>query len=147
MKTQTAARLTRWANRLVFLALAVSAVFLQQILQWYSQYRTLTAGEAIGIMVGYYGCAPVVAFGLWNMERILTNILAGEVFIRENVKRVSNVRWCCGIVALICVYTTICYLPLIFVTLIMAFLCLVISVLVCAMDAAVTIREENDLTI
>ena len=147
MKTQTAAHWTRWANRLVFLTLAVSAIFLQQILQWYSQYRTLTAGEAIGIMVGYYGCVPVVAFGLWNMERILTNILAGEVFIRENVKRVSNVRWCCGIVALICVYTTICYLPLIFVTLIMGFLCLVISVLVCAMDAAVTIREENDLTI
>ena len=39
------------------------------------------------------------------------------------------------------------YLPLVFVTVIMAFLCLVISVLVCAMDAAVTIREENDLTI
>lgn len=147
MKTKTAARLTRWANWAVMLALALSTVFLYQILQWYSQFRTLTAAEGTGIMVGYYLCAPVVAFGLWNLDRILFKILQGEVFIRENVKRVSRVRWCCGIVALICVYTTVCYLPLIFVTVIMAFLCLVISVLVCAMDAAVTIREENDLTI
>lgn len=147
MKTQTAARITQWANRLVFLVLVVSTVFLQQILQWYSQFRTLTAGEGIGIMVGYYCCVPVVTFGLWNMERILANILAEKVFVRENVHRVSLVRWCCGIVSLICVFATICYLPLIFVTIIMAFLCLVISVLVCAMDAAVTLQEENDLTI
>jgi len=147
MKTKTAARVTRWANWAVMFALALSAIFLYRILQWYSQYRTLTAAEGIGIMVGYYLCTPVVAVGLWNLDRILYNILRNEVFIRENVKRVSRVRWCCGIVALICVYTTICYLPLVFVTVIMAFLCLVISVLVCALDAAVTIREENDLTV
>lgn len=147
MKTQTAARLTQWANRLVFLALAVTVVFLQQILNWYAQYRMLTAWERIGIMAGYYACAPVVAVGLWNMERLLADILRGSIFTRENVSRVSRVRWCCGIVAAICVAATVCYLPLVFVTVIMAFLCLVISVLVCAMDAAVTIREENDLTI
>ena len=147
MKTQTAARLTRWANRLVFLTLVVTTVLLQQILHWYSNYRILTAGESIGIRVGYYACAPVVAVGLWNMERLLTDILGGNIFTRDNVRRVSRVRWCCGIVAAICVAATVCYLPLVFVTVIMAFLCLVISVLVCAMDAAVTIREENDLTI
>ena len=147
MKTQTAVRITRWANRLVFLTLAVSTVFLQQILQWYSQYRTLTAAEGVGIMVGYYCCAPIITFALWNLDRILAGILAEKVFVRENVKRLSRVRWCCGIVSLICVYTTVCYLPLIFVTIIMAFLCLVTSVLVCAMDAAVTMREEQDLTI
>ena len=111
MKTQTAARLTQWANRLVFLVLVAATVFLQQILQWYANFRTLTAGEGVGIMAGFYCCAPIVAFGLWNLDRILHNILQGEVFIRENVKRVSRVRWCCGIVALICVFATICYLP------------------------------------
>lgn len=147
MKTNTAARLTRWANWAVMFALALSTVFLYQILQWYSQFRTLTAAEGIGIMVGYYCCAPVVAFGLWNLDRILKNILTGEVLTRENVRRASRVRWCCGVVALICVPVTVCYLPLIFVTVIMAFLCLVLSVVVCTLDAAVTIREENDLTI
>ena len=147
MKTQTAARVTQWANRLVFLVLVAATVFLQAILRWYAGFRTLTAGESIGILVGFYCCAPIVAFGLWNLDRILHNIIHEEVFIRENVRRVSLVRWCCGVVALICVFATICYLPLVFVTIIMAFLCLVISVLVCAMDAAVTMREEQDLTI
>ena len=147
MKTQTAARISQWANRLVFLTLVVTTVFLRHILDWYSNYRILTVGESIGIMAGYYACAPVVAFGLWNLERMLGDILSGQVFTRENVRRVSRVHWCCGIVAAICVAATVCYLPLVFVTVIMAFLCLVISVLVCAMDAAVTIREENDLTI
>jgi hypothetical protein len=38
-------------------------------------------------------------------------------------------------------------MPLIFMLIVMAFLCLVVSVVASVMDAAVTIREENDLTV
>ena len=147
MKTQTAATMTLWANRLVFLAMIAAAILLQVILDWYSGFRVLVPIERWGITAGFYCCVPVASIGLWDLERILRNVLAKEVLVRENVQRASRVRWCCGIVALICVPVTVCYLPLIFVTIIMAFLCLVLSVVVCAMDAAVTIREENDLTI
>ena len=101
MKTQTAARISQWANRLVFLTLVVTTVFLRHILDWYSNYRILTVGESIGIMAGYYACAPVVAFGLWNLERMLGNILSGQVFTRENVRRVSRVRTAPSVVRII----------------------------------------------
>ena len=38
-------------------------------------------------------------------------------------------------------------MPLIFLAVIMGFLCLMVSVVAGVMDAAVSIREENDLTI
>jgi hypothetical protein len=147
MKTKNITRMTLWANRLVFVVLVVATALLQLILDWYSDFRFLSPIERAGISAGFYCCVPVVAVALWDLERILQSILKMEVFVRENVRRASRVRWCCGVVALICVPVTVCYLPLVFVTLIMAFLCLALSVVVCTLDAAVTIREENDLTI
>jgi flagellar biosynthesis protein FliQ len=38
-------------------------------------------------------------------------------------------------------------MPLIFLVAVMAFLCLIVGVVAEVMDAAVTIREENDLTV
>jgi heme exporter protein D len=43
--------------------------------------------------------------------------------------------------------TCFAYLPLVFLAVIMAFLCLMISVVASVMDAAVTLQEENALTI
>ena len=74
-------------------------------------------------------------------------ISRGDVFTRENVRRIRAVRWCCGGVGLICVPAAFCYYPLVFMVIIMGFLFLVVSVVCQVMDAAVTIREENDLTI
>ena len=140
-------KIALWVNRGVALLVFALLFFLPAILRWYCSIRMLTQLDQQGIMAAFYCCAAVIFVALWNIERLMKSILALQVFTRENVRRVSRVRWCCGIVAAICVAATVCYLPLVFVTVIMAFLCLVISVLVCAMDAAVTIREENDLTI
>ena len=55
--------------------------------------------------------------------------------------------WDCGAVSLITLACTWLYPPLLFVTLIMAFLCLVVAVVSNIMAAATRLREENDLTI
>ena len=147
MKTQTITRITLWVNRLVFSFVIVSMFLVNVVLDWYSGFRYLAPIERTGITAGYFCCVPVIAVALVSLELVMRSVLKGQVLIRENVQRASLVRWCCGVVALICVPVTVCYLPLIFVTVIMAFLCLVLSVVVCTLDAAVTIREENDLTI
>ena len=46
-----------------------------------------------------------------------------------------------------CIPAAVFYLPLVFMAVIMGFLFLVTGVLTKVMDAAVNIREENDLTI
>ena len=144
---KTNVNVTLWANRAVALVMAVLLFTLPALLDWYCQYRMLFEIERLALTVAFYCCAVVVFVALWNIDVLLRNIRAGEVFVPENVRRIRRIQWCCGAVALICVPAAFCYYPLVFMAVVMGFLCLVVSVVCRVMDAAVAIREENDLTI
>ena len=145
--TNFGTRLTLWVNRLVGLTVGALVFFLPRLIAWYCQFRVLTPTEQTAITIAFYGCVLLIAPALWCMDRLLLRILDGQVFIRENVRRIRVVCGCCGGVSLICIPAACAYLPLVFLVIIMAFLALVVSVVAGVMDAAVTIREENDLTI
>ena len=138
---------TLWVNRAVAMVLFTLIFFLPTILDWYSGFRYLTDGAQQTITAAFYLCVLIIGFALWSMDALLRSILKGRVFVRENVRAIRRVCWCCGLVALITAVTSLVYLPLVFLSVIMAFLCLTVSVVCGVMDAAVTIREENDLTI
>ena len=140
-------RLTLWAGRFVAAVVFVLLFMLPTVLQWYSRYRMLTALEYDAITVAFYLCAVAVGLALWNMDALLREILASRVFTRENVRKIRIIRWCCVAVAAICIPAAFCYYPLVFMVLVMGFLSLAVTVVVRVMAAAVTIREENDLTI
>ena len=144
---KTEINVTLWANRVVALVMAVLLFTLPSLLDWYCQYRMLYQLERLALTIGFYCCALVVFAALWNIDTLLRSIRAGQVFTRENVCRIGRIRWCCAGVALICVPAAFCYYPLVFMVVVMGFLCLVVSVVCRVMDAAVTLREENDLTI
>lgn len=141
------ARLTLWVGRFCALLVAALVVVLPGLLDWYRGFRVLTLLEYRAIQIAYYVCAVVLELAFWNMEKLMRNILEGKVFVRENVKRVHRLQWDCGGIALICLPAACIYLPLLFVVVIMAFLSLVVCVVAQVMQAAVEIREENDLTI
>ncbi len=141
------AKLTLWVNRGLAAALFALLFGMPALLQWYCRFRYLADIERTAIIAAFYACSIAVFTALWNMDRLLRAILGGQVFIRENVQRIRSVQWCCGAVGLICIPAAVCYYPLIFMVIIMGFLCLVVSVVCRVMDAAVSIREENDLTI
>ena len=138
---------TRIINRCIILLVAVLIPFLPAVIRWYCQYRLMTQAEQMAVTVAFYCCSVVIFVALWNMDRLLGSIVTGQVFIRDNVARIRRIQWCCGIVSLICVPASFAYMPLVFLVVIMAFLCLCVGVVSCVMDAAVAIREENDLTI
>ena len=138
---------TLWANRLVALIVGVLLFTLPALLDWYCQFRTLLPVERTAITVAFYCCAVVVALALWNLDGLLRSIGKNLVFTPENVRRIGTVSLCCGITAGICAVAMFCYYPLVFMTVVMGFLCLVVSVVRQVMAAAVAIREENDLTI
>ena len=144
---KTLTKITLWVNRGVAVLLLGLLFTLPAILDWYTGFRFLTEGEQLGITIAFYCCVVIIGWALWNMDSLLRHILADQVFIRGNVRAIRHIQWCCGLVSLITAMTCFAYLPLIFLAVIMAFLCLVVSVLVRVMDAAVTLREENDLTI
>lgn len=141
------ARITLWVGRFCALAVVVFAVTLPRLLDWYRGFRLLSVAEYRAIQIAYYCCTVVLEWALWEMDKLMRNILADKVFVRENAKRIQRLQWHCGGVALICLPAACFYLPLWFVVVIMAFLSLVVSVAAQVMRAAVEIREENDLTI
>lgn len=147
MHLKVSATVTLWVNRVIFLAVTALVFLLPYLMDLYIQARPLDNNAQRAIFLAYYACTPVVLFALWNIERLIRNILAGEVFVRHNARRISRLRWCCLLVSLICLPATFFYLPLIFMVVIMGFLGLVVSVVANVMAAAVEIREENDMTI
>lgn len=146
-KTNASAVVTLWINRAVAVLVGVLLFTLPALLDWYAQFRELGELGRIVVTVAFYCSAVFIALALWFMDGLLRSILRGEVFVRPNVRRIRRIRLCCGIVSLICLPAALAYPPLIFLAIIMGFLCLAVSVVASVMDAAVTIREENDLTI
>lgn len=147
MRIHKSIKLTIWLGRLLAAALVVLAFALPSLVDWSMSMGHIGIRSAWAIGIGYYCCVPVVALALWNLDRLLRNIQNSLVFVRGNVRCISNVRWCCLSVSAICLPASVFYPPLVFLVAIMAFLTLVVGVLTSVMDAAVSIREENDLTI
>lgn len=149
MKTQRIAKITLWANRAVAAAVAVLIFTLPALLRWYAGLMGYTPVERDFrvFIVAFWCCAVAIFFALWSMEKLMKNILRQEIFIRENVRCVRRVQYSCGIVAVICLAATYFALPALVFAAIMGFLCLAVSVVASVMDAAVALREENDLTI
>lgn len=147
MNTKNSTKITLWINRLLAVALVVLAFELPTLLDWYMSVRSIGTQVVLAIAVGYYCCLPVVGYALWCIDRLMKNILSGQVFVVDNVRRIRRVRWCCAGVSLICLPAAWFYPPLIFMAVIMGFMALILSVVKNVIAAAVEIREENDLTV
>ena len=146
-KEKMACKVTLWVGRIVGVALVGLVFFLPAILQWYAGFRFLTKWDQTVITVAFYCCTVVIGWALWGLDGILRRILRGEVFVRQNVRAIRQIQWCCALVGVITGLTCFAYLPLVFLAVIMGFLFLVVDVVGRVMDAAVSLREENDLTI
>ncbi len=149
MNTQKLTTITLWVNRLVMAVVAVLIFTLPALVRWYGSLLNyqMPQRDLIGIWISYILCAGITFWALWNIEKLMGNLLRQRVFIRENVQRVRRVQHCCGIIAAVCVVDVIFVLPMILFGAIMGFLCLIISVVANVLDGAVALREENDLTI
>ena len=147
MSVSISAKLTLWVNRLIALVLLALVFLMPRFVDWYQGLRPLGPYGAAAILIGFYCCVPAVALALWDLDKLLRSILNEQVFVRRNVRCIRRIRWYCLAVALICLPAAFFYPPLIFMVVIMLFLALTVSVLGSVMNAAVAIREENDLTI
>ena len=142
------AKATLFFNRFLAFIMVCLLFILPSFLDWYVILRPGMQESARQALVwGFYSCAPAVFFALWELDRLLRAILRRQVFVRHNVRSISRVRWCCLAVSLICLPAAVCYPPIMFMSIIMFFLTLILSVLQSVMAAAVEIREENDLTV
>ena len=95
MRLHKSASVTLWVNRIIFLAVVALAILLPQLMDLYISARPLDSDAQKAIFFAYYICLPVVLFALWNVDQLVRRILDGDVFIRNNVRRISRLRWCC----------------------------------------------------
>ena len=146
-KLDSAVKVTLFANRLVALVLLALVFTLPWLLDWYCTLRNISIVPKTMIAVAFYVSVVPITLALWQFDTILRNLLKDKVFLKENVRRIRIIQWCCFAVSLICLPAALFYYPLIFLVVIMGFLSLVVAVVCRVMDEAVAIREENDLTI
>ena len=142
------ATVTRWASRAVSVLIAVFLIFFPRMVESYHQnFRELYDSERYALLGAFYLSAVAVEIAMFHMDRLLGNILRAELFTGENVQHIRVVRWCCFWVSLVCLFAFFGFPSMIFISTIMAFLALVVTVVGQVMKAAVELREENDLTI
>jgi len=84
---------------------------------------------------------------LYGLIKLLHNITADKVFISENVSFLRLISWCCFGAALVTVVASFEYFPVIIISIAAAFVGLILRVVKNVMQAAVELKEENDLTI
>ena len=146
-KNTSYTRMTLWVNRIIIAFVILLLPTLPFLLRWYCNLRYLPKDTFYVLLVGFYCCAVFILSALFAMECLLRNVLDAQIFVVNNIRYLHRIKRCCGMISLICFPISFIYLPLWLIVIIMAFLYLVVRVLVQVMDAAVAIREENDLTI
>ena len=99
------------------------------------------------VVVTFYCCAPFAAAALTMMIIILLNVIKDKVFIKQNVLCFRLISWCCYAVFIITAIGITKYLPLVIVAFAMAVIGTLLRVIKNILQAAVELREENDLTI
>ena len=95
----------------------------------------------------YYPCAVCASGMLAALLKLLFNVRREQVFIKTNVVCLKLVSWWCILIAAIAVAGACFYMPFSFVAVAGAFVGVMLRVLSSVMQAAVVLREENDLTI
>jgi len=84
---------------------------------------------------------------IYVLLRLLFNIKNDKVFIDRNVTYLRVVSWCCFVIAIITFAGGFFYMPFMFIALGGGFVGMLLWVLKNVMQSAVSLREENDLTI
>ena len=122
------------------------------LLLYFINYRGLTPVIAtlrfrIVMLTSMYIGVLLAICALYGLIKLLHNITADKVFISENVSFLRLISWCCFGAALVTVVASFEYFPVIIISIAAAFVGLILRVVKNVMQAAVELKEENDLTI
>ena len=134
-----------WIFAAVLLAADVEAV---SIARWYSGVRFAGASTyAVMLAATIYLLSVPAWICLWNLRKLLQNIMAEKPFVEENVRYLRIVSWCCAAAAAVCLASGCYYLPFFIVAVAAAFMMLIVRIVKNVFRQAVDMKSELDLTI
>ena len=133
---------------LLFLVfLAAGSLGLPWLLRWYIGFSHKNAAILTPIMISLWACAVPAFAALYFLAKMLRNISADRVFVQDNVRALRAISWCCFAVALVFFFYFFYYVLGIILTILAAFMGLILRVLKNVFERAIAIKEENDLTV
>ena len=98
-------------------------------------------------LVTVYAVAVPAALALWHLHGLLAEIRKNDVFTHANVARLRALSWCCLAAGLICLASTLYYMPFLALAAAGAFMALILRVVKNVFEQAVALKDENDFTI
>lgn len=128
-------------------AVVLMSVVAVGLADWYVEWRNIAPILKTVIPVAFWICAVPALIALVGLLMLLRNIMKERIFHTVNSRIMTAICWCCIAVAFVTAVGTYWYMPFIFVTAAMIFICLIVSVVRGCFNAAITLREEHDLTI
>ena len=134
-----------WIFAVLLLAADVSAVWLSK---WYAglrSYGTLQSGKLLAVSIYFLSIPAWIC--LWNLRKLLLNIMGEKTFVDDNVRYLRIVSWCCAAAAVICLLSGIFYIPFLIFAIAAAFMMLIVRIVKNVFRQAVDMKSELDLTI
>lgn len=139
--------LSRIMTVIFLLLLAAGAAGLPWLLRWYIGYSAKSQLILTPVMVSLWACALPAFVALICLGKMLKNIAHDRVFVRENVRALRLISWCCFAVSLVFLSFFFYYILGLILAILAAFAGLVLRVVKNVFEQAVAIKEENDLTV
>ena len=127
--------------------LAALAVFAPALVSAFIEHFDRPERIYLPIVVTFYAILPFAAGVLICLWKLLGNILAGEVFLPQNVRLLRSISFLLFFATIIFAVAGYFYMPFYLLGVCAAFMVLIVRVVKNCVAAAVEIKEENDLTV
>ena len=132
------------AFALLYAAVCCAAPWLNQFGWWFT---ALFAGLVQYIVFTIYAVALPVFAALWALYRLLRNISAEQVVVAQNVRCLRIISWCCVAAGLIFFASGFYAVSFFILSAVAMFIGLILRVVKNVFAEAVSLKNENDLTI
>lgn len=153
LKKDKSVKLTHFIVRACYLFLAAAAVALPFII--YDGMFGLTADINTYVLIAFYAVVPAGFGALISLDKLLINIKKDIVFDKKNISLLRLISYLCiyagfiGLIAFIVISAVFSFIfeSMLILSLGEFFMALVVRVVKNIFDAAIKLKEENELTI
>lgn len=136
-------------TKLVMVLVIAFAALLPRLIMYYISFVSwgLQFKDMVWFMIILYVCCVPALVALVCLDRLLSNIKRGDVFIKKNVTFLRVISWCCFAVAISLLLATYYYLICLVASIVAAFIGLILRVVKNVIEQAVILKTESDFTI
>ena len=98
----TLSRVIVWVLAVIFAAAVIYATVSLISSSWGPLAMVWELGlDPTGFYIAFYACAVLAFAALFFLNKLLSNIKNGKVFIDENVSLIRILSWCCYLVGIV----------------------------------------------